>query len=115
MSYKGYSFNLHKKDDKDLIDWLNNKKVTQTIKVALRKQMEAEEGGSGNDDSKELISVMKKLISDSNKTNKKKTKEEQSEEEHNANKIKINHYLAKNKTVILNDEEQEDFDNIFDV
>lgn len=115
MSYKGYSFNLHKEDDKDLIDWLSSKKVTQTIKTALRKQMEAEEGGSVGDDSKELISAMKKLLSDSNKTSKKQTKEEQSEEEYNANKIKINHYLAKNKTVILSDEEQEDFEKIFDM
>lgn len=115
MSYKGYSFNLHKEDDKDLIDWLNSKKVTQTIKTALRNQMESENGSSSIDDSKELISAMKKLINDSSKTNKKQAEKEQSEEEYNANKIKINHYLAKNKTVILSDEEQEDFEKIFDM
>lgn len=115
MSYKGYSFNLHKEDDKDLIDWLSSKKVTQTIKVALRNQMESESDGSSINDSKELISAVKKLINDSNKTNKKQNEEEQSEEEYNANKIKINHYLAKNKAVILSDEEQEDFEKIFDI
>ena len=57
MSYKGYSFNLHEENDKDLINWLSNKKVTQTIKIALRNQMKSENGKEVDDNSIELLSV----------------------------------------------------------
>lgn len=69
MSYKGYSFNLHEENDKDLIDWLSNKKVTQTIKVALRNQMKSENGKEVDDNSMELLSVIKKVIENNNCVN----------------------------------------------
>ncbi len=65
MSYKGYSFNLHKEDDKELIDWLINKKVTQTIKIALRNHMKSEDNKIADDNSIELLSAIKKVIENS--------------------------------------------------
>lgn len=62
MSYKGYSFNLHKEDDKELIDWLSNKKVTQTIKTALRNQMKSENDTASEDDPMEILSAIKRVI-----------------------------------------------------
>ena len=65
MSYKGYSFNLHEENDKDLIDWLINKKVTQTIKIALRNHMKSEDNKIADDNSIELLSAIKKVIENS--------------------------------------------------
>ena len=62
MAYKGYSFNLHREDDKELIEWLSDKKVTKTIKTALYNQMKAESGGTTEDNPMELLSAIKKVI-----------------------------------------------------
>ena len=41
-NYQGYSFNLHKEKDKDIIDWLDDKKITQAIKDSIRNHMKSE-------------------------------------------------------------------------
>lgn len=73
MSYKGFSFNLHKEDDKDLIDWLSNKKVTQTIKIALRNQMKSENDIGLEDNPMELLSAIKRVIENNGNGNIVKT------------------------------------------
>ena len=108
MSYKGYSFNLHEENDKDLIDWLSNKKVTQTIKVALRNQMRSENGNAADNNSMELLSVIKKAIE--NKT---------------GNSINNEQYVSmKKEDMILKQDDDErslsskdveDFEKIFDI
>lgn len=97
MSYKGYSFNLHKEDDKELIDWLSNKKVTRTIKTALYNQMKSESNAVTDDNSVELLSAIKKVI-ESNSVAPETAKAKQRED---------------NKT--LDGEDADDFEKIFDI
>ena len=107
MSYKGYSFNLHEENDKDLIDWLSNKKVTQTIKTALRNHMKSEDGNVVDDNSIELLSAIKKVIenssSDINNT--------QSVIIENKDTVAKQSYGNKS----LSSEDVEDFEKIFDL
>jgi len=106
MSYKGYSFNLHKEDDKDLIEWMSNKKVTKTIKIALYNQMRAESGWTANDNSMELLSVIKKAIEGNGGVNDKQSaiyEKNDSVKEQNNNKQS------------LSGEDADDFEKIFDI
>ena len=106
MSYKGYSFNLHKEDDRDLIDWLSNKKVTRTIKIALYNQMKSESVDITNDNSIELLSAIKKVIEDNNIVNDKQP-----------DTIKVKD-IDRNKDhgkQSLDGEDAEDFEKIFDI
>lgn len=96
MSYKGYSFNLHKEDDKELIDWLSNKKVTRTIKTALYNQMKSE-SNVADDNSVELLSAIKKVI-ESNSVAPETANAKQREDD---------------KT--LDGEDADDFEKIFDI
>ena len=106
MSYKGYSFNLHEENDKDLINWLSNKKVTQTIKVALRNQMKSENGKEVDDNSIELLSVIKKVIESNNGANN-----EQSASIEKGDTIPKQDDDQKS----LSGEDAEDFEKIFDI
>jgi hypothetical protein len=105
MSYKGYSFNLHEKNDKDLIDWLSNKKVTQTIKVALRNQMKSEDGSTTNDSSIELLSAIKNAIANNSINN---------EQPIIIKKQDATFEQSDNETS-LSSEDAEDFEKIFDI
>ena len=104
MSYKGYSFNLHKEDDKELIDWLSNKKVTKTIKVALYNQMRSESGTSDGN-SMELLSVIKKAIESSANNNEQLTLTKKQDVAANQS----------DRDKSLSDEDAEDFEKIFDI
>ena len=106
MSYKGYSFNLHKEDDKELIDWLSNKKVTKTIKIALYNQMKSESGNVTGDNSIELLSAIKKVIESNNNINDKQSEivETQSVEQKQSEGKRS-----------LDGEDAEDFEKIFDI
>ena len=97
MSYKGYSFNLHKEDDKELIDWLSNKKVTRTIKTALYNQMKSEGNAVTDDNSVELLSAIKKVI-ENNSIAPETAKTKQSEDDK-----------------VLDGEDADDFEKIFDI
>lgn len=96
MSYKGYSFNLHKEDDKELIDWLSNKKVTRTIKTALYNQMKSESNVT-DDNSIELLSAIKKAIESNNVAPKTATTKQVEDEKS------------------LDGEDADDFEKIFDI
>lgn len=102
MSYKGYSFNLHKEDDKEIIEWLSNKKVTQTIKMALRNQMKSE-GNAATDI--ELLSVIKRAIESSGGNHNIPIAEE---------KIKPNTNKDDDEKS-LSEEDADDFEKIFDI
>lgn len=106
MSYKGYSFNLHEENDRDLIDWLSNKKVTQTIKTALRNHMKLEEGKDADNSSIELLSAIKKVIENNGVDNIVKT-----------NVIEKETYkqTENREEESLSEEDVEDFDEIFDI
>lgn len=106
MSYKGYSFNLHREDDKEIIDWLSNKKVTRTIKIALYNQMKSESNGTTDNGSIELLSVIKKAI------------------ENNGNVGGEQSTISKKSDIVakrnddkqsLSGEDAEDFEKIFDI
>lgn len=101
MSYKGYSFNLHKEDDKELIDWLSNKKVTKTIKIALYNQMRADSGAAPDI---ELLSAIKKIV-ESNSNNNESIVAEKNEESIKKDDDKK----------LLSDEDADDFEKIFDI
>ena len=105
MSYKGYSFNLHKEDDKDLINWLNDKKVTKTIKIALYNQMRSESVGDTGGNSMELLSVIKKAIEVSASNNEQPAPTEKQD------------IVAKQNDCdkSLSSEDAEDFEKIFDI
>lgn len=105
MSYKGYSFNLHKEDDKELINWLNDKKITKTIKVALYNQMKLESNSAIEDNSMELLSAIKKVIEGNNDIVNKHPVEKNEEVATNQNENKKS----------LDDEDVDDFEKIFDV
>lgn len=106
MSYKGYSFNLHIEHDKDLIEWLVNKKVTQTIKIALRNQMKCENNSTTVDDSMNLLSAIKKVIESNNNT-------------YNEQLAVVESYAAPSQESVdnksLSKEDVEDFEKIFDM
>ena len=103
MSYKGYSFNLHEENDKDIIDWLNDKKVTQTIKIALRNQMKTENENIPDDNSMELLSVIKKAIESSNNNEQSATIEKDIASKQS------------NEKQSLSGEDVEDFEKIFEM
>ena len=105
MSYKGYSFNLHKEDDKELINWLNDKKITKTIKVALYNQMKLENGGTIEDNPMELLSAIKKVIEGNNTIIDKPPVERKEEIVAKQNEDKKS----------LSNEDVDDFEKIFDV
>ena len=106
MSYKGFSFNLHKEDDKELIEWLSNKKVTKTIKIALDNLMRSEGSGAADDNSMELLSVIKKVIESNNGIVNEQTviaKKEGATANQNEDKKS------------LSGEDADDFEKIFDI
>lgn len=105
MSYKGYSFNLHKEDDKELISWLNDKKITRTIKAALYNQMKLENGNAIDDNPMEILSVIKKAIEGNGDIIDKNPVEKKEEVVVNQNENKKS----------LDDEDVDDFEKIFDV
>ena len=105
MSYKGYSFNLHKEDDKDLIDWLSNKKVTKTIKIALYNQMRSEGSGAADNSSIELLSVIKKAIESSASNSEQPTQTKK--QDVSAKQIEEERFLS--------EEDADDFEKIFDI
>ncbi len=107
MSYKGYSFNLHKEDDKELIDWLSNKKVTQTIKTALRNQMKSENDIVPEDNHMEILSAIKRVIENNGNSNIVKTDIE--------NKEALAPSRNKEEWKSLSDEDADDFEKIFDI
>jgi len=106
MSYKGYSFNLHKEDDKELIDWLSNKKVTKTIKIALYNQMKSESNTIAGDNSIELLSAIKKVIESNNNISDKQPEIAESQ--------KVAPKQNEDKKS-LDGEDAEDFEKIFDI
>ena len=108
MSYKGYSFNLHKEDDRELIDWLSNKKVTKTIKIALYNQMRSENGNAADDSSMELLSVIKKVIENNNGINNEQPVTVEKVEADVAPK-------QDGDKKSLSDEDIDDFEKIFDI
>lgn len=105
MSYKGYSFNLHKEDDKELIKWLSNKKITKTIKIALYNQMNFNAGKTEDDNSMELLSVIRKAIENNSANN------EQSIVARRKDIVGVQNNDKKS----LNDEDIEMFEKIFDI
>lgn len=106
MSYKGYSFNLHEENDRDLINWLSNKKVTQTIKIALRNHMKLEEGEETDNSSIELLSAIKRVIENNKSDSIAKTNVIEKE-----TYKQIEHVEEES----LSEEDAEDFDEIFDI
>lgn len=109
MSYKGYSFNLHKEDDRELIEWLSNKKVTRTIKTALYNQMESESVNATGNTSLELLSVIKRVIeSNADGSNKQSTTIEKKDRDIVTTKKDDNKQS-------LSKEDADDFEKIFDI
>ena len=107
MSYKGYSFNLHKEDDKDLIDWLSNKKVTRTIKIALYNQMKSENNIASEDDPMELLSAIKRVIENNDSGNIVKIDIENKKSSAASKNNKEDRSLS--------EEDADDFEKIFDI
>lgn len=105
MSYKGYSFNLHKEDDKELISWLSDKKITKTIKIALYNQMKLESGNTIEDNPMELLSAIKKVIEGNNDIVNKPPVEKKEEVASSQNENKKS----------LDGEDVDDFEKIFDI
>ena len=109
MSYKGYSFNLHKEDDRELIEWLSNKKVTRTIKIALYNQMKSESANETSNTSLELLSVIKRVIeSNADGSNKQSTTIEKKDRDIITTKKDDNKQS-------LSEEDADDFEKIFDI
>lgn len=106
MSYKGYSFNLHEENDRDLIDWLSNKKVTQTIKTALRNHMKLEDEEEADNSSIELLSAIKRVIENNKVDNIAKRNVIEKEA------YKQTKHIEEES---LSEEDAEDFDEIFDI
>lgn len=107
MSYKGFSFNLHKEDDKELISWLSNKKITRTIKIALYNQMKSENNIASEDNPMELLSAIKRVIENNDNGNIAKTDM--------GNKEVPAPSKNKEEGQSLSGEDADDFEKIFDV